>query len=233
MLYKMSGDNQTHIRLSPSTIALARECPRCFWLQQREKIRRPSGPFPSLPGGMDGVIKKYFDIYRKKNELPPEIEGKVEGKLFPDIDLLNQWRNWRTGLRYTSEELNATLSGAIDDLLMDDDGYYMVLDYKTRGYPLKEDTVNYYQHQLDLYTFLLQSNNRETNGIAYLIYFHPEEFKEGGITKFAVTVKKEETSIKRAKEMFESAVRLVRGGLPKSHHSCAFCAWGSHLGTLD
>ncbi|GAH40896.1 unnamed protein product, partial [marine sediment metagenome] len=31
---------------------------------------------------MDLVIKKYFDKYRLNNELPPEVQGKVTGKLF-------------------------------------------------------------------------------------------------------------------------------------------------------
>ncbi|ODS30309.1 MAG: hypothetical protein SCARUB_04585 [Candidatus Scalindua rubra] len=87
------------IRLSPTTgLNLFRNCPRCFWLHYNKQVRRPRGIFPSLPGGMDLVIKKYFDRYRGK--LPPEIEGKVEGCLMPGVELMNKWRNWRTGLEY-------------------------------------------------------------------------------------------------------------------------------------
>ena len=53
------------------------------------KVTRPRGIFPSLPSGMDRVIKTYFDHYR--GSLPPELEGEVEGKLIPDLDLMNQW----------------------------------------------------------------------------------------------------------------------------------------------
>lgn len=45
------------IKLSPSTISLFMECPRCFWLQFNKNIHRSRDIFPSLPGGMDGVIK--------------------------------------------------------------------------------------------------------------------------------------------------------------------------------
>ena len=48
---------------------------------------RPRGIFPSLPSGMDRVIKTYFDHYR--GSLPPELVGEVEGKLIP-IDVLRQ-----------------------------------------------------------------------------------------------------------------------------------------------
>lgn len=229
-----------HIRLSPSTIALAKECARCFWLAVREKVRRPSGPFPSLPSGMDNIIKSYFDSFRVKGQLPPEIEGKIEGQLFPDLKKLNQWRNWRTGLSYTDESLNATLSGALDDVLVDPStssgqAYYLPLDYKTRGYALKEDAENYYQHQLDLYSLLLEENGMPTKGVAYLLYFHPVELlKEGpGLVRFEVTPKREEASVERARELFVSAVKIAQGEIPRAHTDCAFCSWGAFLGKLE
>src|SRR3989344_3937655 len=66
------------IRLSPSTgLNLFRDCPRCFWLHYNKNVHRPRGIFPSLPGGMDLVLKDYFDQFR--GSLPPELEGKVRG----------------------------------------------------------------------------------------------------------------------------------------------------------
>lgn len=223
-----------NIRLSPSTIALAKECPRCFWLAVRENVRRPARPFPSLPGGMDNIIKSYFDSFRVKGELPPEIEGKIEGRLFPDIKKLNEWRNWRTGLSYTDKNLNATLSGALDDLLVQGK-YYLPLDYKTRGYALKENDKNYYQHQLDLYSLLLEENGLPTKGLAYLLYFHPVEvLKEGlGLVRFEVTPKKEEASVERARGLFTSAVKIARAEIPQAHTDCAFCNWGTLLGDFE
>ena len=64
--------------LSPSALGLFKNCPRCFWLEKVKNIKRPRGIFPSLPGGMDAVIKTYFDTFRAKKELPPELDGKIE-----------------------------------------------------------------------------------------------------------------------------------------------------------
>ena len=50
--------------LSPSQLGLFKECPRCFWMGKVKGIGRPRGIFPSLPGGMDNVIKPHFDRYR-------------------------------------------------------------------------------------------------------------------------------------------------------------------------
>jgi len=224
------------IRLSPTSgLNLYKECPKCFWLHHNHNIRRPSGPFPSLPGGMDNVIKKYFDKYRgNKKGLPPELEGRVEGKLLSDIGLMEQWRDWRSGLRYIDTKLGAELSGALDDCLVDGE-LYIPLDYKTRGYPpgATEESQKYYGTQLDSYSLLLWANGYKIAPFAYLIYFYPEEVREDGIVKFNIEPKKLEVSPKRAKEIFEEAVKCLRGKEPKEHQNCAFCNWQKALSEFD
>ena len=141
----------TMYRISPSLIGMLLECPRCLWLHFREDRKRPSGPFPSLPGGMDGTFKQYFDAHRAAGTLPPEIDGKVRGKLFPDRTKLDVWRNNWKGLRAEFPDYDLELKGAIDELLILDNGTVVPFDFKTRGYPTKADTHEHYRHQLDLY----------------------------------------------------------------------------------
>ena len=92
-------------KLSPSTLKLFIECPRCFWLQFNKKIKRPSGIFPSLPSGMDNILKVYFDKYMKKGKLPPELSG-LKVKLFDDEALLKEWRNNLKGIVYKDKKGN-------------------------------------------------------------------------------------------------------------------------------
>jgi len=82
------------IKLSPSKLNLFLDCPLCFWLEVNKGVKRPAGVFPSLPGGMDLVLKKYYDRFR--GGLPPELIGRVNGKLLADEDLIKRFRNWRT-----------------------------------------------------------------------------------------------------------------------------------------
>ncbi len=215
------------IRLSPTTgLNLFRECPRCFWLHFNKKVQRPRGIFPSLPGGMDLVIKKYFDRYR--GTLPPEIEGKVEGSLMPDIGLMDKWRNWRSGLEYHDKALDAVLFGALDDCLIDDD-YYIPLDYKTRGSaPKYGDSERYYQTQLDAYGLLLSTNDYKTRNFAYLIYYYPMEAGENGLVKFDIKPVKVGTDLERAKNTFCDAVKLLRGPMPERYDDCEYCCWISN-----
>lgn len=214
------------MRLSPSTLNLFLECPKCFWLRLKAGIHRPTGPFPSLPGGMDGLIKQYFDKYRLIRKVPPELEGKVEdAELFPDVDLLNKWRNWRSGLSYTDEETGAELSGALDELMVKD-GKYIVTDYKTRGYDVKPGGEWYYQNQLNIYALLLQENNMPSADYALLIYWISKEISEGGMVRFAIDIKKVPISTDKALKVFREAAKLLEGPMPQSHSNCSFCSWG-------
>ncbi|MBI2499287.1 hypothetical protein HYV88_03540 [Candidatus Woesearchaeota archaeon] len=131
-------------KLSPSSINLMLDCPRCLWLQIVKKIKRPESIFPSLPSGMDKILKEHFDRFMEKNQLPPELKEQVKDcKLFNDKEKLKIWRNNLKGIEYKDEENDVLLHGAVDNLLVKDKKL-IVLDYKTRGFPLKEDTHEHY-----------------------------------------------------------------------------------------
>ncbi|HEY4498040.1 MAG TPA: PD-(D/E)XK nuclease family protein [Candidatus Paceibacterota bacterium] len=213
------------IKLSPSALNLYLECPKCFWLERARGIHRPNGPFPSLPSGIDSVLKKYFDQFRGRGELPPEIKGKVEGKLL-DNPILQIWRQNLKGIRFYDEKLDAELMGALDDCLIDGDAYIPV-DYKTRGWLAKDDSHTYYQNQLNVYTLLLEKNGYKHKDFAYLIFYSPKEVLEEGRILFNVEVRKVEVNPKVAYKVFEQAVELLRGPQPSAHSACQFCSWGN------
>jgi hypothetical protein len=69
-------------KFSPSSLSVLKDCPRCFWLQFNKGIKRPEGVFPSLPGGMGIILKKHFDTFRDRGEMPPELKH-LEGEHAP------------------------------------------------------------------------------------------------------------------------------------------------------
>ena len=214
------------IRLSPSALNLYLECSRCFWAEQINGIHRPKGPFPSLPGGMDLLIKKYFDKYRNVGKMPPEIEGKIEGQLLADLELLKKWRNWRTGLTYQDKETGAVLVGALDDCAVEN-GKYIPVDYKTRGFDVKEGGESFYQNQLNCYSLLLEVNDLPQPGFAYLVYYIPKDVSEGGMVRFQIDVKKVKTDSEEGLRVFKAAVNTLKSPMPESHSACGFCSWGN------
>ena len=212
------------IKISPSTINLVLECERCFYLHVVKKIKRPETPFPSLPSGMDKILKEHFDRFMEKDLLPPEIKENKECKsckLFSNKEKLKIWRNNKKGLEY--EQDGILLHGAIDNVLVKDKKL-IVLDYKTRGYPLKEDTHEHYQAQMDLYNFLLRKNLYDTEDYAYLLFYYPNKVLETGEVIFDTVLKKINTGAEDGRKIFLKAIEIIKSkNIPESNKDCNFC----------
>ena len=218
----MFFSNMKIFKLSPSALNLLKECPRCFWLDKNNVWKRPIGIFPSLPSGMDRILKVHFDKFRDRNLLPPEIcdETNCVGmKLFNDKELLTIWQNGRKGISFTDENGNI-LQGAVDNILQKGDKL-IVLDYKTRGYDLKEDTHEHYQLQLDVYNFLLRKNGYETEDYSFLLFYVPKEVTETGEIIFDTTLKKMPINIKNAENMWKKALFILNDECPEK--GCEWC----------
>jgi hypothetical protein len=156
--------------------------------------------------------------------LPPELQkfnGKL--KLFDDEELLNVWRNNFRGIQWTDKKGNL-FRGAVDNILVKGKKL-IVLDYKTRGYPLKEDTHEHYQDQMDIYNFLLRKNDYQTEDYTYLLFYHPNKVHENGDVDFHADLVKIKVNIDNAKKIFKKAVDVLEGELPAPYDECDFCSW--------
>lgn len=216
------GSHKEAITVSPSQIGMLLECPRCLWLYFREGLKRPSGPFPSLPGGFDLLFKSYFDSFRKAGKLPPELDGKVDGKLYTDMANLEVWRNARRGLGAKFPDMDLFLHGAIDDVIVRDSGEFVLVDFKTRGFPIKEDTSSHYQIQLDLYALLFKENGYPVADYGYLLFFWPKKYAEYG-ADFETEVVKMSVDPDRALQTLSKVIEIIRGRQPAAHTNCEFC----------
>ena len=166
----------------------------------------------------------------KPVEKPPELKDIEEGtELFSDMDLLTIWRNNFKGIQFETEQY--FLKGAVDAMLKKGDKL-TVLDFKTRGYPLKEDTADHYQNQLDNYNFLLRKNNYETEDYAYLLFYHPDKVNEKGNIVFHTDLIKLPISVSNAEKIFEDALKVLSSDIPKASENCAFCNWVSEVKDL-
>lgn len=204
------------ITLSPSTLNIFRDCPRCFWLHINRNIKRPRGAFPSIASGLDGVIKEYFDSYRKKATLPPLLGNKVEGRLIPHLP---------NKLFFHDNSKNVLLMGMLDEcLILPPDNTYVPLDHKTRrSFP--QETHPAYKLQMDVYTLLLEKNNYKTNGLAYLLYFVPGYGKLHEGIPFDVKLIEVKTSVDRALDIFHMAIESLKGPVPPASENCEYCNW--------
>lgn len=207
--------------LSPSTLSLLKECPRCFWMHLHG-MKRPETIFPSLPSGMDRVLKEHFDGFREKKGLPPELCSLDDGThLFGDAKKLKEWRNARKGISWKDGDGNL-FHGGIDELL-EKKGKLAVLDFKTRGYPVKDDTAGHYQDQLDIYNLLFRKNGFSTEDFAYLLFYHPLKVWEDGKVSFHAELVRMKVNVKNAEQIFKNALEVLKVPMPKAEPGCGFC----------
>jgi hypothetical protein len=209
-------------KLSPTSLSLMEECPRCFWLEKNNIWKRPETTVASIMNGMDKIIKAHFDKFMKKGELPPELRkhpDTKELKLFDNESLLKNWRNNLKGISWTDENGN-TLYGAIDNLLLNKNKL-IVLDYKTRGFPLKNNTPERYQTQLDIYNLLLRKNGFETEDYSFLLFYIPKEVLETGEIVFDSILVKRNVNPTNAETLFKKSINLLNSECPKE--SCEWC----------
>ena len=205
------------MQLSATTLKLFQECPRCFWLHINRKLERPRGPFPSLPSGIDRVLKVYFDGYRKQGALPPLIQRHLKGTLATHPMTLG----------FTDELCDARLWGKLDDSVILPDGRLAPLDHKTRASAPSDVsyTTQYYQFQMDVYTLLLERNGHRTSRTAYVVYYFPVEGALHDGFPFDVLVHTISTDPDRAYQIFAAGCRCLAGPLPPSGTEGGFCRW--------
>lgn len=210
-------------RLSPSVLNLFKECPRCFWLAQHKVWKRPNGIFPSLPSGMDRILKIHFDKFRDKGLLPPELVNTEcehnRCKLFDDKEKMSVWRNNFKGISWTDKSGNE-LHGAVDNILVKGKKL-IVLDYKTRGYAVKDDTAEHYRLQQNIYNFLLRKNGYGTEDYFFLLFYVPKEVLSTGEVIFDTELVKMDVDVGMAEKVWREALELLDGDCPSK--SCEWC----------
>ena len=215
------------IKLSPSSLDLYLECPACFWLEKRQGIRRPP-PYPyALNAAVDILLKQEFDRYRAKDEPHPLlVANNIPARLFPNQKLLDVWRNNFEGIRFYDRQLDATLFGAVDDVLEFKNGALAPLDYKSTGSTVAR-IYDRFQLQLDTYTFLLEKNGYTTNKKGCLAFYVVD--KTNGFED-RLPFKKElhmiDTDPTHIPKLFEEAVALLRNDtMPPHRPDCKFGEW--------
>lgn len=165
------GIKVINMRISRSKVDLFIECPRCFWLDQKAKIKRPSGPPFSLNVAVDHLFKNEFDACRGK--VVPARLAQSGFSFIPAIHpKLDQWRENFKGVVRTYSGID--FFGAIDDLWVDMYGVHYVVDYKATS---KADEVSLdadwqisYRRQVEFYQWLLRGNDLMVSDEAWFVY---------------------------------------------------------------
>jgi CRISPR/Cas system-associated exonuclease Cas4 (RecB family) len=227
---------KTAFKVSRSKIELFMQCPRCFWLDVRLKIKRPDGPPFNINKAIDELLKKEFDSYRVKGEPHPMmVDFGLDAIPFAH-DSLDTWRENFVGVVHVHEPTNLHVFGAIDDAWMSPDGKLMVVDYKAtakdREVSIDSDWQMSYKRQLEVYQWLLRQNGFEVDDTGYFVYtngrfdldgfYDKVEFKTK-IIPYTGDASWVEPTLVKMKECMEGDMPPV--GTAAMGGECNFCAY--------
>lgn len=150
------------------------QCPRCFWLDVRLKISRPSSPPFNINKTIDELFKKEFDSYRAKGQPHPlMLDNHIKAVPYKHANL-DLWRHNFTGVVALHTPTNLHIFGAVDDVWVSEKGELIVVDYKATS---KDKPVNIdsdwqisYKRQMEVYQWLLRQNGFLVSDTGYFVY---------------------------------------------------------------
>jgi CRISPR/Cas system-associated exonuclease Cas4 (RecB family) len=161
------------LKLSRSKIDLYINCPRCFYLDIKKGLKRPSMPGFSLNSAVDALLKKEFDILRTEKKVHKLMEQFGINAIPFSHPQLEQWRYNFHGVRYNHPS-GLILYGAVDDIWINEKEELHIVDYKSTSTseeitlegPYKEG----YKRQIEIYQYLLQNLGFNVSNIGYFVY---------------------------------------------------------------
>ncbi len=226
--------------LSRTRVELFLQCPRCFYLQERLGISRPSWPGFPLNVAVDTLLKKEFDACRAKGEPHPLM--KTYGlKAVPfQHPMMDEWRKNFKGVRWHHLPTNLIIYGAVDDIWEDEDGSLIVVDYKatSTSEPITLDSKyrEPYKRQIEMYQWLLRQNGFKVSPVGYFVYANGEKDRQtfDGRLEFKVELipyQGEDSWIeKKIKELY---LCLKGSALPEADKDCEHCLYHQKLKEVE
>lgn len=166
--------SKTPYKVSRSKIELFVDCPRCFYIDRRLGVGRPSGPPFNINKTVDLLLKKEFDVHRAAGTAHPLMrEYGLDAVPFAHEEI-DQWRENFVGCQVVDEPSNFLVTGAVDDLWVNPKGEIMVVDYKATS---KSTEVNLdaewqksYKRQMEIYQWILRRMGFTVSNTGYFVY---------------------------------------------------------------
>lgn len=223
-------------KVSRSKIELFQQCPRCFWLDARLKIKRPDGPPFNINKAIDELLKREFDSYRAKGKAHPiMVEYSVDAIPFSHAEL-DTWRENFVGVATLHTPTNLHVFGAVDDIWIKPNGELAVVDYKAtsknKEVDIDSDWQISYKRQMEVYQWLLRANGFNVSDTGYFVYCNGRVDLDGFNNRVEFRTKIipytgndawVEPTLKKMKECLEGDIPRV--GTAAMGGPCDFCSY--------
>lgn len=170
-------DLKEPFRISRSKIDLFLRCPRCFYLDRRLGLGRPSMPGWALNSAVDALLKNEFDLLRKSGEAHHlMIDYGIDAIPFshPDLPI---WRDdvWRfKGASVIHKPTNLEICGIIDDIWVNKKEELLIVDYKatstSKEISLDDEYKQDYKKQMEIYQWIFRQMGFKVNNTGYFVF---------------------------------------------------------------
>lgn len=169
----------TPFRLSRSRIEMFLDCPRCFYLQNRLGLGRPSMPGFSLNTAVDELLKKEFDLLRKSGQTHELMKQyKINAVPFQH-EMMDKWRENFVGISYIHPQTNLEIFGAVDDIWVNKNEELLVVDYKSTStqeeISLESEYKQGYKKQMEVYQWLFIKNGFKVSPVGYFVFANADK----------------------------------------------------------
>ncbi len=163
--------------ISRSKIELFIECPKCFYLDRRLGLGRPSWPVFSLNNAVDTLLKKEFDLLRKNgksHDLMKKYHIDAIPLNHPKIPIWRDDINNYLGASAFDKKSNFIVTGIVDDVWKDKAGNLIIVDYKatstTREISLDDHYKKSYKRQMEIYQWIFQKMGFKVSNMGYFVF---------------------------------------------------------------
>ena len=226
--------------ISRTKLELFLNCPRCFYLDRKFGISRPSFPAFTLNSAVDALLKKEFDIHRSKKEAHPLMKNYGIDLIPFQHEKMEEWRHNFTGVRYLHRATNFLVFGAIDDLWVDKDGTLFVVDYKSTSsdYEVNLDGEYKvaYKRQVEIYQWLLRKNGFKVSDIAYFVYANGRKDLKAFAARleFNISVLAYSGNSDWVEQVVIDAKHcLEQPNIPEAEYECEYCNYRKAAGLQE
>lgn len=219
--------------ISRSKIDMFLECPRCFYLDRKLGVSRPSMPGFSLNNAVDELLKKEFNIHRAKNQTHPLMSAYGIDAVPFDDPRMDEWRDaLRRGITYLHKPTNLLITGGIDDVWIKPDGELIIVDYKAtstiKEISLDDQYKQGYKLQMEVYQWLFRQNGFKVSSTGYFVFCNGKTDRAAFDGKLEFDISIIPYVGKDAwveKVLFDIHKCLMSEKLPASRSTCDYCQY--------